>query len=345
MSSGNRHARVEIVRGRVSPEIEQGLRALWSGHQGPTGPDADRRLREVVCVVRDGTEVVGASSVYAAAVAPLGGRRLWVMRHLLLDTAGESTLALIRETFRALDREPHPEAQTIGLAVPLDREARRWLPREAQWDDPRAVHAGFLPDGRQLRLAYFSDQVSAAAPPGPEGQSVAGDGYRIVPFGPDGTVSAAEVIELWTREGALSPEEAQRRVSELCFVAVDPDGRPAGMSTAYLQFNADVQADMWYVRAFVAAAHRRSSLSVSLVLTGRDHLVHRYVRGEDPRGLGVILEVENENLKRALPKAVWHTTDFVLIGETARGAHVRVHYFPGALAPEPSAAAAGQGSA
>jgi hypothetical protein len=58
----------------------------------------------------------------------------------------------------------------------------------------------------------------------------------------------------------------------------------------------------------------------------------------DPRGIGIIYEVENEGLKRHFPLALWLPTEFTFIGENAKGDHVRVHYFPGALAPKPDQA-------
>jgi hypothetical protein len=119
------------------------------------------------------------------------------------------------------------------------------------------------------------------------------------------------------------------------FVAGDQEGRLAGVSTAYLARSDQLRAEMWHFRAFVAQAHRQSNIAVTLALTGRDHLKQRFASGADRRGLGIIFEVENKGLQRAFPEAQWMPTDFLFIGEDARGAHVRVHYFPGALAPEP----------
>jgi hypothetical protein len=42
-------------------------------------------------------------------------------------------------------------------------------------------------------------------------------------------------------------------------------------------------------------------------------------------------------LKRTIPQAVG-PLQAMFIGENERGSHVRVHYFPGALAPEPEPA-------
>jgi hypothetical protein len=159
--------------------------------------------------------------------------------------------------------------------------------------------------------------------------------YRIQPFAEQDTVSAADVVGLWRREAGLSAAEAERRVAELLLVATDRQGRLAGVCTTYLRHNEQLRSEMWYFRAFVAAAARHSNIAVGLVLRGRDHLVRRFVGGEDRRAIGIIFEVENEGLKSYFSQAVWLPSDFTFIGENARGDHVRVHYFPGALAPEP----------
>lgn len=164
------------------------------------------------------------------------------------------------------------------------------------------------------------------------------DGFRIERFDAQDTVSADAVIDLWTREGAVGADEARRRVGELHLVAIDDHGAPAGVSTTYLEHNAQLGMDLWYYRAFVARAHRRTVIGLRLAVAGRDDLEQRFVTGRDTRGAGVLLEVENAGLKRDADQAFWWATDFTFIGENARGDHVRVHYFRGALAPEPPAA-------
>jgi hypothetical protein len=47
----------------------------------------------------------------------------------------------------------------------------------------------------------------------------------------------------------------------------------------------------------------------------------------------MIMEVENPFLMSYYNRAFWVISDFDFIGETAQGAHVRVHYFPGAQTP------------
>jgi hypothetical protein len=160
-------------------------------------------------------------------------------------------------------------------------------------------------------------------------------GYRIERFDSQDDVSAEDVVELWLREGALSPDEAQRRVSEVFLVATDGAGRPAAVSTTYLRRSEQLRAELWHTRVFVAASHRRSGIALELALAGREALAERFVSGADRRGIGIIFEVESELLKRHFPQAVWPRTQFTFIGETPNGSHVRVYYFPGANAPEP----------
>jgi hypothetical protein len=49
----------------------------------------------------------------------------------------------------------------------------------------------------------------------------------------------------------------------------------------------------------------------------------------------MITETENDFLKSHYNRAFWVISDFDFIGETQLGAHVRVHYFPGARVPSP----------
>ena len=160
-------------------------------------------------------------------------------------------------------------------------------------------------------------------------------GYRVELFAEQNRVDKADVIKLWIRDAALDPNEAERRAAEILAVATDGQGDLAAVSTTYLQHNDQLRCELWHTRVFVAAAHRQSGLAIELAHTARDHLTERFVSGADRRSIGVLFEIESPILKRFFPDAIWARTRFVFIGENARGDHVRVFYFPGALAPEP----------
>ncbi|MCW2992267.1 MAG: hypothetical protein JWM73_2861 [Solirubrobacterales bacterium] len=327
---------IEVVRGRTDAVAEE-LVAFWAGAGGPTQANARARLPEVACVLRDDDgRVAGACSVFPAAVPVVGGRRFWVFRSLLPGVE-DRLPEMVRATFAALEAEfdGAPDAP-IGLCVPLDRGGwGRWP--QAEWADPRMIHAGYLADGRQARIAYFRGASISGGPAGSRISAMDPDSrYRVVLFAEQDAISEQDVIDLWTSEGVLAPEEARRRIGEVLLVGADEHGRPVGVSSAYLQRNEQLGMDLWHYRAFVAAAHRMSDVAVTLAMTGRDHLRERFVRGDDLRAGGIVYEVENDGLKRLFHQARWQPTEFLFIGENERGAHVRVFYFPGALAPAPA---------
>ena len=135
------------------------------------------------------------------------------------------------------------------------------------------------------------------------------------------TTARDAVAALWMREAGLSADEAQRRLDEVLLVATDADGAVAGVSTAYLARSDQLRLDVWHMRVFVARAHRRGEIARRLLREGFDAL-----RGRE--GAGALLEVENAAVRHAEIDAIWPTTRFAFIGENARGAHVRVRYFP-----------------
>lgn len=161
--------------------------------------------------------------------------------------------------------------------------------------------------------------------------------YQIEPFADQDAVSAQDVLDLWTGEGGLGLEEAERRIGELLLIATDAERRLAGICTAFLRRSDRLHALMWNYRTFIPEAHRQSHIALALALRAHEHLERAFVTGEDRRAIGIMFEIESEILKRFEPKAVWPRTGFWFIGETAGGAHVRARYFPGALAPGPDA--------
>jgi hypothetical protein len=106
-----------------------------------------------VCVLRDGS----VSRVFSAPLELVAGLRFWVYAADLAPTAPpESAIALLRATFAALEGDfTPPSGGPLGLCVLSTPEALRADPA-AQWDDPPLLHAGFLPDGRQVRIGYFA---------------------------------------------------------------------------------------------------------------------------------------------------------------------------------------------
>jgi hypothetical protein len=284
-------------------------------------------------------ELGRANSVSAESVPLLGGRLFWIYTGAPPVASGAGP-EMFNAAFEKLEREFEPGGDgPIGLCVPIADRAEIEGRPEVVWPETELMYAGYLPDGTQLRIRYFDEAaIGSALPNSPTLAETRQQDYpleerhRMEPFG-SGEVTADDVLALWAREGAVPEVEAKRRVHEVHIVATDRKDGLVGISSAYLRRNAQLRMDLWYYRAFVARAHRMSSLAGALAVRGRELLEERFVSGEDTRAGGIIYEVENPGLKRYFNKALWLPTDFTFIGESELGAHVRVHYFPGATAP------------
>jgi hypothetical protein len=159
-------------------------------------------------------------------------------------------------------------------------------------------------------------------------------GYTAEVF-PTAGVTGEDIRDLWTREGVLDADEAERRVSEVRLVVLDRDRQPVGVCTTYLAHNEQLRAELWHLRFFTAAAHRHRHITYNLARIVSEHMIERYVSGDDRRGIGLLYQIESELLKRTVRDGVSRYSKFVFIGEDAQGRHIRVRFFPGALAPEP----------
>ncbi len=288
--------------------------------------------------------IVGVNSVYPQDLALIGGRRFWIYRGFLLPAAASAEPEVIRASFAALEKEFEPVAPgPVGLCVLVVDPAEMERRPEALWAETQLMYAGYLDDERQVRIRYFEGAAIGPGLPNSPALSDAEldppleDRYRIEPLDETNEVTPDGVLALWRREGAMGDAEARRRVHEVRLVAIDRDQGLVGVGSAFIQHNPQLRMDLWYGRVFVAAAHRHSNVARVLMMRGRELLERRFTSGEDTRAAGVVMEIENEGLKRYFNKALWRAgpVESTFIGENVRGDHVRVHYFPGALAPTP----------
>jgi len=160
------------------------------------------------------------------------------------------------------------------------------------------------------------------------------DGYRVELLDGHDRIGFDDVIGFWTGEGAMPAQEAGRRVHEVLFVGIGPGGELTGVSTAFLQRSRQLRTTFWYLRMFVAADHRKGNMAFRLLLACRDHLRVQYETGADRRAAGAMVEVQHRGLAGHLVSATWRS-DFTFVGQNMGGDHMRVHWFPGAVAPLP----------
>jgi hypothetical protein len=332
---------VEVVRGDLTEERAGEILDFWSRSGAFPGEAARERLPDVVCVaIDDAGEVVGVNSV-EDRMAPTVGRRLWVYRRLLAEYSDDLSSAMFNAAFEALAEEfEGGDAGPIGLCIAVeDREAIARHP-EAIWPETELVFAGHLPDGRQLRLRYFRN---ATVGPGAFDASnidqlatreyPVDDRFEIVPLAESDSVTADDVLALWSREGVVADEVARRRIDQVQLVAVADGSEVVGVSSTFLERRPRLGVELWNYRTFVASGYRHSSLAAQLLFGNLELLERRFVSGEDTRAQGLLFELENEDVMRGLNVAVWPQTGYTFIGENTRGSHVRVRYFPGAKIP------------
>ncbi len=309
------------------------------------GVAARERLEQVVCVLLDDSgEVAGVNSVHAEELPLISSRRFWIYRAFLAPGSGAEN-QMFKAAFERLEAEYHSDrSNPIGLGVFVsDAEEMRARP-EAIWPETELFYAGTVADGRQLRLRYFWDaEIGPGAPNSPTLDETAAteypleEGYAIEPLAGSDRATPDDVLEMWARERAITDQaEARRRVHEVQMVALGPEGDVAGVSTAYLQRNPQLRLDLWYYRTYVAPPHRHGNLAAQLIFRTRDELEGRHARGEDTRAEGILFELENPGLRRYFNRGLWLPAGFLFISENRRGAHIRVHYFPGARAPAPA---------
>lgn len=327
---------LDVVRGRLDAALEEEILAFWAAHAGFDGPPARARLPEVVCLARADGEIAGVCTVFTGLLEPLGERPFWIYRNFLLSSVADQRPAMIARTFALLDEQHQPgRGEPVGLCVLATADDWRARP-EVEWHDPWLVYGGYARDGRQRRIAYFTAEADHSTKPEREdGRWLPGDDSEILFYADQSRIGADDLIAFWSGAGAMPAEEAARRVDEVLLVGVSPANAIVGIATVYLAHSELLGSDVWFFRTFVSDASRRSNLATAFVLTARDHLSQRFAGGVDRRGSAMVMEVENEGLKRAFPRGYWVTTGFHLLGISARGAHVRVHWFPGALAPGP----------
>ena len=141
--------------------------------------------------------------------------------------------------------------------------------------------------------------------------------------------TADELVRFWLDWQAIPSEEAARkRAPQAALLARDALGGLVGVSTAFRQYNAQLNNYFWYVRAFVAEPGRRQRVAWDLWVQVRDTLEADFVAGGAPDTIGIVLEVESPLLQK-IDRAIW-TTGPVFFGKNAQGAHLRVYYFEGA---------------
>jgi hypothetical protein len=118
------------------------------------------------------------------------------------------------------------------------------------------------------------------------------------------------------------------RVNEVVFVVRNGEGEIGGVSTARPVQVALLNDNYFYeFRCFVAPPFRAPGLDSLLAVKTKSFLEQH--RDSGPKFKGVLMVIENEEIKKQRTKAIWPASGMVFVGYSPLGHHIRVGYFKG----------------
>jgi GNAT superfamily N-acetyltransferase len=138
----------------------------------------------------------------------------------------------------------------------------------------------------------------------------------------------ADAKAFWAKLNLISPEERERRASELCAVAY-VDGKVAGVSTVTINMVPSVRQKIAMYRCAVDPDFRRQDVAERI--SGYTRQVMETWAADNPQekvlGFGAIIQAAE--LQRKGLEPIWHDwgVDLVLTGYTQRGEQIRIGWF------------------
>ena len=144
-----------------------------------------------------------------------------------------------------------------------------------------------------------------------------------------------QIKRFWVDNGALPAERAtDERADQVLYLVRNLEGAIAGVCSAFRAYVPRLGGYFYHHRTFIADSLRRHHVAKKLLMESRVFLEKYNAAQTAETCLGIYIEVEAETLKYGgitVKRAIWQDTQFVFIGRSPSGAHLRVYYFPGAL--------------
>ena len=150
-----------------------------------------------------------------------------------------------------------------------------------------------------------------------------------------------ELIAFWRDNNAITDEAlAKRRAAQAVCIVRGGDGALLGVATAVVRVLPRLRQPMYYYRMFFSPALRGHQQFLPVFRRSKEILHGHNASLERPESLGLLLELENDKLGKAYPRA--HEPDFgaAFIGYSPRGLQLRVSYFDDAELLPPATVAA-----
>lgn len=143
------------------PQIEADAVAFWNRMAIlPRGVEAVQRAKQLVAVVYRDNEIVGVMTATIERVEQV--RTRLAMIRSAVDPAHRRAQLLRALTWYSralLERwsRDNPHERLGGLGAIIESEQLTEFAKQPYWAPTRFILAGFLPDGRQLRISWFED--------------------------------------------------------------------------------------------------------------------------------------------------------------------------------------------
>lgn len=140
--------------------IERDAIAFWTRVQIlPSGVQPEDRVGELVAVAYHKRTIVGVATAQLAPIKTLKGRFAVYRCAVDPDHRRQGLASALTVYARDLIEDwslRHPEEKLLGLAAAVETPDLTIRLREPVWPETRLNLAHFLPDGRQLRVAWFA---------------------------------------------------------------------------------------------------------------------------------------------------------------------------------------------
>jgi hypothetical protein len=136
----------------------------------------------------------------------------------------------------------------------------------------------------------------------------------------------AEVLEFWSRHGALEGRAARDRLPEVVCLLRSGDGEIAGVNSVYPAVVPLIRRPFWICRSFLTNASATPEMFNAAMAT----LAEEFERtGEGP--LGLCLPIADRAEMERRPEPVWPETGLMFAGYTPEDTQLRIRYFDEAV--------------
>lgn len=150
---------LQNVWGGELDSIRSQVLEIWRHHGGPTGREAEGRLRQIVFVVKDEAgNLIGISTAFKAYIRQLRNHfyaiRLMLVSGHRIPGLTSHLLVSTRDFLESVHAQDDTD-QAIGLITLVENPSLKQHRNEAVWPASGMVYIGNSKEGHHIRVYYF----------------------------------------------------------------------------------------------------------------------------------------------------------------------------------------------